>query len=487
MPTTAASRRTTVSANPQPAGRFNTVLTGTTLSLALLAGAALLAAAPAQAQRFDVQPASAQLLAGAPVQLRLSGLPANSEVTLTATRLAREWSGALRPYRAQARFAVGADGALDLATQAPLAGGSYSGADLRGLFWSMQPVPPAAAPAPALAEGEVQLVASQGDKALVSQTLRVMDRLPGLQWRDAAGFPGAKLALPPGAVAGAKLPVVIALGGSEGGSATVLRSAAMLASHGFAVLGLPYYSPGGWSATGPTPPELPSLPGAFADIPVDRLEQARAWLQQQPELDAERLGVYGVSKGAEFALIAGTRLPWLKSVVAVVPTDVVWEGWGPGVAMGTRSSFSWKGQALPFVPYKGFAEEFAGFQSGAPVLLRRPHEAGRAAHADRVTAARIPVEQIAAPVMVVGGHDDQVWASGTMAEAIAKTRAAAGRETVALVYREAGHALSGTGWSPTTQYNAGPMKMGGQPAADARAQAEAFDGTLAFLKRTLAR
>jgi pimeloyl-ACP methyl ester carboxylesterase len=121
------------------------------------------------------------------------------------------------------------------------------------------------------------------------------------------------------------------------------------------------------------------------------------------------------------------------------------------------------------------------------VLLRRPHEAGRAAHADRVTAARIPVEQIAAPVMVVGGHDDQVWASGTMAEAIAKTRAAAGRETVALVYREAGHALSGTGWSPTTQYNAGPMKMGGQPAADARAQAEAFDGTLAFLKRTLAR
>jgi hypothetical protein len=30
------------------------------------------------------------------------------------------------------------------------------------------------------------------------------------------------------------------------------------------------------------------------------------------------------------------------------------------------------------------------------------------------------------------------------------------------------------------------MKLGGQPAADARAQAEAFEGTLAFLRRTLA-
>jgi dienelactone hydrolase len=44
------------------------------------------------------------------------------------------------------------------------------------------------------------------------------------------------------------------------------------------------------------------LPAEFADIPVDRLEQARAWLQQQPRVDADRIGVIGVSKGAEFAL-----------------------------------------------------------------------------------------------------------------------------------------------------------------------------------------
>lgn len=45
--------------------------------------------------------------------------------------------------------------------------------------------------------------------------------------------------------------------------------------------------------------------------------------------------------------------------------------------------------------------------------------------------------------------------------------------------------LSGTGWMPTTQYDADPVKVGGTPEANARAQARAFPETIAFLKRTL--
>jgi dienelactone hydrolase len=218
---------------------------------------------------------------------------------------------------------------------------------------------------------------------------------------------------------------------------------------------------------------------------VERLEQARAWLAAQPEVDARRIVLHGVSKGAEFALVAATKMPWIAGVVAVVPSDVVWEGWGSGVAPGRRSSFAWRGQPLEFVPYVDFEAEFRGFGTGEPVLVRRPHDKGRAAHPDRVAAARIPVERFAGPVLLIGGHADQVWDSGAMAERIAAARRAAGLETVALVYRDAGHAIAGTGWSPTTQSNASPMKMGGTPAADARAQAEAFQQTLAFLRRTL--
>jgi dienelactone hydrolase len=440
----------------------------------------LLLAGPALAQQFEVQPPSADVVAGEPLQIRLAGLPPKADVMLITQRAVTEFFGGRRLYAASAHYTAGADGTLDLATAVPRPGGSYQGADLRGLFWSM--APQARGDAAALTDGEVRLEARIGEQTVARQTLRLRGEAATLQWRDATPFPGAKLAWLPGS---AKRPAIIALGGSEGGSA-IVHSAGLLASHGFAVLGLPYYSPGGFSATGPTPPELPTLPAAFADIPVERLEQARAWLAQQPEVDASRIAVYGVSKGAEFALIASTKMPWLKSVVAIVPSDVVWEGWGPGVEPGKRSSYAWKGTPLAFVPYVDFDKEFMGFQTGQPIIIRRPQDKGRAANPDRVPAARIPVETYAGPMMIVGSHGDQVWDSGGMAENINRSRAAAGRETVALIYRDAGHALSGTGWSPTTQYNAGPMKMGGTAEADAHAQAEAFQQTLQFLKRTLA-
>lgn len=454
---------------------------------ALLLALPLAPAFPAWAQQFEFEPGPS-VLVGEPLGIRLSGLPPGTELQVRSTRLVREFGGALRAYAAQALLRSDAQGRIDLARAEPLPGSSYSGADLRGLFWSMQPLP--GEPPAGLQEGQVRLEvlaaaeAAGRDKAakpLASGTLTLLRALPEVQSRPVQGLPGALFSVLPGDT---PRPALIILGGSEGGR-QITRDAPVWASRGFAVLALPYYSPAGWSPNGPLPPELPELPRAFADIPVERLEEARAWLARQPEVDAQRIGVVGTSKGAEFALLAASRMPWIRAVLAVVPSDVVWEGWGEGVAPGTRSSFAWKGEPLPFVPYKGFMEEFAGFATGAEVRIRRPQDAGRAAHPERVAPARIPVEDIAAPVMVVGGHDDQIWDSGGMAEAIARSRAAAGRETVALVYREAGHFLGGTGWGPTTQYNAGPSKSGGTPEANARAQAEAWMRSVEFLRQHL--
>ena len=452
--------------------------------LALAAATAIaLHATAAHAQHFVVMP-SAEVLAGEALSIRLTGLPADADITLHSLRNVREWTGARKAYGATARFRIGADGTLDLARAAPLDGSSYSGADLRGLFWSMLPLPAEATPpavAAALPLNQIVLEARRGDAVLARQTVRLLPALPQVQQRDALPFPGAKFATLPGTT---KRPALIILGGSEGGT-LITRDAPVFASRGYAVLALPYYTPPGWGANGPTPAELPTLPAAFADIPIERLEQARDWLASQPEVDANRIGVVGTSKGAEFVLLAAPRMPWIKAVLAVVPTDVVWEGWGPGTEPGKRSSFAWKGQPLPFVPYKDFEKEYAGFATGADVKIRRPQDAGRAANPERVAPARIPVEQITAPVMVVGAHDDQVWDSGSMAENILKTRQSAGRETVALVYRDAGHFLGGNGWNPTTQYNAGPSKVGGTPVANARAQAESFTRSFEFLAKAL--
>lgn len=284
-------------------------------------------------------------------------------------------------------------------------------------------------------------------------------------------LPGAFFQRPEGP---GPFPTVIVLGGSEGGDFTARQMAPLLLGQGYAVLGLPYYSPdwGGGSS-------LPALPEAFHDIPLDRLETARDWLRAQPEAAGSPIGVYGVSKGAEFALAGASRIEGFDAVVAIVPSDVIWEGWGPGTTEGRSSGFSWRGEPLPFVPYVGMRAELAKFgQPGSAPRLRTPHDAGRNAHPDRVEAARIRVEAIDEPVLVAGGDEDGTWASGPMAQRIAEQRAAAGLTTVSVVALEAGHGLSGTGVQPshgTFRYS----------DADLAAQAIIWPATLAFLAEHL--
>jgi dienelactone hydrolase len=417
------------------------------------------------AQTFHISPSS-PILVGEPLSIRVDGLPADQNVTLTAERT----MPAL--YRSQAVF-LAPQGTLDLATAKPLSG-TYAEADIHGLFWSMAPV--ADGDVGGLQPLQVKLSATADGRVLASATIEFIDALPAVEVEEVKEFPGAVFATLPGP---ARRPALIVLGGSEGGGFFARDRAPRFASRGFAVLGLPYYSPGRSER------EIPDLPAAFADIPVDRLNTAFEWLQRRPEVDASRVALLGASKGAEFVLIAASRFKWITSAVAVVPSDVVWEGWGPGVEPGTRSSFALNGKPLPFVPYLEFAQELDGFRTGRDVRMRRFQDKGRAANPAAAVKARIEVEKFRGPLLVIGGHDDQVWASGMMAQNIAERRAAARLETVALIFPEAGHALAGNGWLPTTQYNVGASKVGGTPQANAAAQARAFPETIEFLKRTL--
>ena len=443
-------------------------------------------ACAAQAQRIVASP-STSVLSGDPLKLVVVDLPAGALVTLQSNRVLPNEDNEPRQHQAQARFKADAKGRIDLSTPRPL-DGSYREADVRGLFWSMTPTEPKSSEpitGTATAESAVTLTALIDGKGVATQIVNLLAADSRLSTLAVDAFPGAQLVALPGP---AKRPAIIVLGGSEGGSYTARLMAPKLASHGYAVLGLPYYSPTGYSANGETPAELPTLPAAFADIPVDRLQQARDWLVKQPNVDASRIAVYGVSKGAEFALIASTRMPWIKSVVAVVPSDVVWEGWGPGAEKGDRPSFSWKGEPLAFVPYLDFAAEVDGYRTNTPVIVRRPQDRGRAANPNRVPAARIPVEGYAGPMLLVAGGDDQLWDSGGMAKNIAASRsgvASKRRVTQTLIYPTAGHLISGDGWRPTTQYNVSLSKVGGTPEGNAHAQADAWPNTLAFLKRHL--
>ncbi|MEM1132887.1 MAG: acyl-CoA thioester hydrolase/BAAT C-terminal domain-containing protein [Pseudomonadota bacterium] len=241
-------------------------------------------------------------------------------------------------------------------------------------------------------------------------------------------------------------PAIIVLGGAEGGDQTARRKAKLFTEQGFAVLGLPYYL----SDTSPLRVAFPKLPGTFDAIPVDQVETAKAWLQQRTDIRHDDIGIYGVSKGAEMALLSGSLIDGFAAIAAIVPSDVVWEGWGTGTTPGTVSSFSWRGQPLPFVPYKGMQEEFAAAaEQGRLIRFRDFHDRGRHASPAAVTKARIAIDRIDEPVLVAGGDADIVWNSGEMAQIIAERRADAGLPTVSLVFLNAGHLLSGTGEDAT--------------------------------------
>lgn len=429
----------------------------------------LMTAGAATPPGFRISPAG-EVLQGVPVRVRLTGLASGQTVQITAER---RFGRPAAVHRSSAIFRAGRDGSVDLGRDAPMSG-DYQGIDAAGLFWSMAP---SDQPLPGdWRTGEVRLSARVDGRVIATGMVRLLGSLPQVVDEAIPGFPAARLYRLPG---GGPRPVVVVLHGADGGTGASERYGHKLASQGYAVVGLPYYSPD-WGQYGP-PKAIAELPGSFIDIRIDQLAELRAWLKTQAGVDAGRIALFGGSKGAEFALIAASKYPWLSGVVAFAPSDLVWEGWGLEMleAEGTRSSFAFEGKPLPFMPYKGFVD---GLLAGPKADLLKIHDDGRAAHPDREAPARIRIEDFPGRVMLVAGDADREWRSGVMARNLAATRRKAGLQTTLLIYPQAGHDVGGDGWTPTL----GEVERGGgTAAANARAQADAWPRVLDFLRQTL--
>jgi hypothetical protein len=194
-----------------------------------------------------------------PAPVRVTGLPPGSELAVVAEQHVGWAGGALR---SETRFKAAADGSVDTARDAPLSG-SYAGVSVTGPFWSAQPTGLAST----VPEGAARLVATTAQGEV--HTLLIPALPASVVRRAVPDFPGAVLVQP--LTQRGRLPVVIVLGGSEGGTFTANTTSPMLAAQGFAVLGLPYYAP----AFNPAD-KIPGLPTSFTEIPADRLLAVKA-------------------------------------------------------------------------------------------------------------------------------------------------------------------------------------------------------------------
>jgi len=218
---------------------------------------------------------------------------------------------------------------------------------------------------------------------------------------------------------------VIVLTGSGGGKANY--SAERIAEMGFDVLSLAYFDRNGTSI----------VPETLELIPLEYFEEPKQWLMDRPNTRNDGVILYGLSKGAELSLVLASHDSDYEAVIALAPSHVVWQGNPKNFAnlLSSPSSWSQGGQGLPFVPYVSNEErDQLGFSN---------RHAASLTNNSAVEEARIKVEDISGPVLLLSGSSDNNWPSSSMGAEICKTINSSKPESCShIIYEGGDHLLS---------------------------------------------
>lgn len=226
-------------------------------------------------------------------------------------------------------------------------------------------------------------------------------------------------------------PGVLLLHGSEGGlySITKLRAQA-LAAQGYAAFAFCYAGCRSGSEADVYRPNRETI-----DVDLERTRDALTWLANSEFVGGRKVGVYGVSRGAEQALLLASLLARddqavQPAAVAVhAPSDVVVGGWNwywrdpvCGQAGG-----SWNALCGSEPPQDDAHWPVAWLWRSDPGLV--------------VPDRRIEVERIGAPIFITHGDQDQVW-SVDRTSRIKKALEDAGRHPEVHIFPGEGHEFS---------------------------------------------
>ena len=256
-------------------------------------------------------------------------------------------------------------------------------------------------------------------------------------------------------------PGILLLGGSEGGLGSgARRDALALRDHGYNVLQVSFYR---------APGQLENL----ERVPLETFDHALAWLQDREEVEADHIGIYGTSKGAEAALIVASRHREIAAIVAAVPSSVSWTGinWAFD-GRPAEPSWSLNGEAYPAVPYGAWDPELGLYSLYANGL----------AGLDADSPAIIPVEQTGAPMLLICGGADMLWPSCDMSEQI-RARASERSDVTILAYPEAGHFVAGVPAEEPSE--AEDSEYGGTTLSNYASQKDSWPKILDFLDDAL--
>lgn len=184
------------------------------------------------------------------------------------------------------------------------------------------------------------------------------------------------------------------MSGSNGGMRITKKEALFYHKHGIPALALALFR------TCQTPKNL-------SGVPVEYVENAIRWLKKQ---GYEKIGVDGMSKGSEMALVAASMFPDISCVVARVPSYFVSEGLagsGKSKAPSGTSCWSYKGKDLPYAPYRSRTFNLMEMVRKEKELHIISFNKDKEVRPEDI----IPVERIKAPILLLSSKHDAVWPS----------------------------------------------------------------------------
>lgn len=261
---------------------------------------------------------------------------------------------------------------------------------------------------------------------------------------------------------GCPCPTIAFFGGSEGGM--LAQPAAALASQGYAVVVVGYFA-------------SPGAPKTLQGIDIGVGSRAIDWALSHAAA-TEPVGAWGASRGSELVVEVAARDERVVAVVAVAPASHRW--------VGPAGALVWYDDQEPLAALapRGGAQN----RNSAYRLVDSFERALDSSLQDE--SARLPVDQVAAPLLLLSGSDDQLWPAGRMAELIIERRCVAGGlVTHNIVHEGAGHIVTKHpmfGVAPSNLFaGTAVLELGGTDEANVAAGQRSWDATRDFFAEHL--
>ena len=327
-------------------------------------------------------------------------------------------------WKSTATFVSDENGIIDM-SRTPSCSGSYEGISTMGLFSNAKPLtnkkkklPTSLSKIPLLDRFFMEIKIMQGITVIADRIFTRRYMSSQISHQDIYGehFQG-RLFYDKKAI---KTPALIIVSGSEGRIEKAQNIAQLLSSRGYICLAVAYFG-------------LEGLPKHLERIPLECLVEAKDYLRQHPQVDSERIGIYGRSKGAEFVLAEESLFNDVQCLVLNSPSDVVYEGI-EGKWNSHTSSWTHLQKELPYQKFRLGDYLFSK-------LFRKP--------IPKDCSARIDISKLSSPILLLGSTVDEIWdASSAIDDIVSHYK---GHHITFKKYHETGHMLTVT-YQPNHRY-----------------------------------